>query len=126
MSMPSTSPPQAPTADAQLWEFLRQRKATLPADVQQEITKREGAKVSQGLYSAADQLTRAREDYEQALLGRAQHLQAWKNFLAKAVTDWQEFARQFVQHFSRPKQLWTLLAKMLVGWSTLRKTTRSP
>ena len=139
MSMPSTSPPQAPTADAQLWEFLRQRKATLPADVQQEITKREGAKVSQGLYSAADQLTRAREDYEQALLGRAQHLQAWKN-LAKAATDWQEFARQFVQHekdlqdrisvarsfFSRPKQPSTLLAKMLVGWSTLRNTTRSP
>ena len=98
MSVPAPSPPSTATADAQLLEFLRQRKATLPADVQQEITKREGAKVSQGLYSAADQLTRAREAYEQALLGRAQHLQAWKSFLAKAVTDWQEFARQFIQH----------------------------
>jgi hypothetical protein len=66
--------------------------------VQQEIAKHEGARTTQDLFTAAEQMTRAKEDYEHALLGRSQHLHAWKGFLAKAVADWQEFAKQFLQH----------------------------
>lgn len=93
-----TNPPQLPEADSKLLDYIKQRKSALPPDVQQEIAKREGARATQDLFSAADLMTRAKEDYEQALIGRSQHLQAWKGFLAKAVTDWQDFAKQFLQH----------------------------
>eukprot|EP00435_Cladocopium_sp_Y103_P071528 s39_g37.t1 len=95
---PLSMPPQPPEPDAQFWDYLKHRKSDLPPDVQQEITKREGARVSTDLFTAVQQMTDAREHYEQALLGRSQHLQAWKSFLAKAVTDWQNFAQQFIQH----------------------------
>eukprot|EP00435_Cladocopium_sp_Y103_P048486 s2459_g14.t1 len=91
-------PPQAPDSDAQFWDYLKHRKSDLPPDVQQEISKREGARVTTDLFTAVQSMTQAREHYEQALLGRSQHLQAWKTFLAKAVSDWQNFAQQFIQH----------------------------
>eukprot|EP00435_Cladocopium_sp_Y103_P014948 s1134_g3.t1 len=91
-------PPPPPEPDAQFWDYLRQRKPDLPPDIQQEITKREGVRATTDLLSAVQQMSDAREAYEQAPHGRSQHLQAWKVFLAKAVTDWQAFAQQFVQH----------------------------
>eukprot|EP00435_Cladocopium_sp_Y103_P009314 s83_g2.t1 len=99
MTMPAPpGPPQPPEIDVQFWNTLRHRKAEFPADIQQEITKREGKRVTKDLFTAVQQMSDAREEYEKALLGRAQHLQAWKAFLAKAVNDWQTFAQQFVQH----------------------------
>eukprot|EP00435_Cladocopium_sp_Y103_P029429 s2288_g7.t1 len=99
MAMPlPPAPPKPPEIDAKFWDTLRHRKAEFPPDIQQEITKREGARVTKDLFTAVQQMTDAREEYEKALLGRAQHLQAWKTFLAKAVQDWQTFAQQFVQH----------------------------
>ena len=98
-SQPSTHlPPRPPSPGAKVWEYLKQRKAELPPDIQQEVAKREGAKANKDLFSAANQMTSAKEDYEKALLSRSQHLQAWKSFLEKAVTEWQEFAKQFMQH----------------------------
>eukprot|EP00435_Cladocopium_sp_Y103_P055472 s369_g18.t1 len=91
-------PPQPPEPDAQFWAWLRHRKPDLPPDVQQEITKREGVRVTTDLLTAVQLMSEARESYEQALLGRSQHLNAWKVFLAKAVTDWQTFAHQFAEH----------------------------
>ena len=90
MPCPQLHPLQLPAADAKLWAYLRQCKPDLPVDVQQENAKREGVKSTQDLFTAANQMPQAKEDYEQALLGPSQHLQAWKAFLAKAVSDWQE------------------------------------
>lgn len=98
LHFPVQSPPQLPAPDSKLLEFIKQRRSSLPSDVQQEIAKHEGARTTQDLFTAAEQMTRAKEDYEHALLGRSQHLHAWKGFLAKAVADWQEFAKQFLQH----------------------------
>eukprot|EP00435_Cladocopium_sp_Y103_P009586 s505_g2.t1 len=97
MAMPP-APPCPPEPDAQFWEKLRQRKTDLPPDIQQEITKREGVRVSTDLLAAVQQMSDAREEYEKALHGRSQHLQAWKTYLEKAVSDWQAFAQQFIQH----------------------------
>eukprot|EP00435_Cladocopium_sp_Y103_P013563 s3207_g3.t1 len=67
-------PPQPRELDAKFWD---QRKSELPPDIQQEITKRKGARVTKDLFTAAQQMSDARKSCER---------------LAKLCTQ------QFVQH----------------------------
>ena len=62
--MAMQAPPQLPEPEAKLLAYIRQRKSALPPDVQQEMAKHEGAKATQDLFTAAEQMTRAKEDYE--------------------------------------------------------------
>ena len=54
--------------------------------------------MSKDLQDAVKQLDQAKEEYEEALLARSQHLRTWKTFLEEAVKNWSEYGTMFAQH----------------------------
>lgn len=85
----------------ELLNFLQKRSVDLPLDVQQRLqseSKKKGKRVIKDLQEAAKALGAARTAYEEALVARTQHISSWKSFLAEAVKNWTEYAKQFEQH----------------------------
>ena len=80
--------------------YLNKRQTDLP-DVQQKVqsyTRKERASAPKDLQAAVKQLDSAKEEYEEALLARSQHIHTWKTFLADAVKNWSEYGTMFAQH----------------------------
>eukprot|EP00435_Cladocopium_sp_Y103_P051572 s299_g16.t1 len=103
MAMPAPSLPQS-ALDAQQKEliaYFRNRQGDLPPDMQQKMkdfTRKQGARITKDLQSAAKQLGDARTELEEALQARAQHIGTWKTFLGEAVKNWWSYANSFDQH----------------------------
>ena len=110
-SLPPTAPltlsmPTVPTmvqeqVPNELLNFLQKRSVDLPLDVQQRVqseSKKKGKRVIKDLQEAAKSLGAARTAYEEALVARTQHISSWKSFLAEAVKNWTDYAKQFEQH----------------------------
>ena len=103
MQMPAPSLPTTPQdpVSKELLSYLNKRRTDLPPDVQQKvqsINRKERANVSKDLQDAVKQLDQAKEEYEEALLARSQHLRTWKTFLEEAVKNWSEYGTMFAQH----------------------------
>lgn len=101
MPAPTLSQNAQETPQSELLNYLQKRSVDLPPDVQQRIqseSRKLGKRAIKDLQAAAKSLGDARTQYEEAIVARTQHISTWKSFLAEAVKNWTEYAKQFEQH----------------------------
>eukprot|EP00435_Cladocopium_sp_Y103_P004642 s2437_g1.t1 len=103
MAMPVPTLPQnaQDAAQKELIAYFRNRQSDLPSDMQKKMkdfTRKQGARITKDLQTAALQLGEARTELEEALQARAQHIGTWKMFLTEAVKNWWSYANHFDQH----------------------------
>eukprot|EP00435_Cladocopium_sp_Y103_P058388 s232_g20.t1 len=100
---PATSGPcasQTPEDVQELIQMMKNRQSELPSDMQQQLQKvtvKSRAKLTRDHHSAVTHHSKAREEYDSALLARSQLLANWRAFIGDAVHLWQGYANNFVE-----------------------------
>lgn len=79
---------------------LKRHTEQLPDDVQllmKEVSARTGQEETKLLHSAVTQHGKAKKEVEEAQIARFNMHQAWRNFLAASVQQWQKYSTQFME-----------------------------